>query len=310
MKNRLNIIIVLLYFLAFLSTTTILGASKIETVPKRDESTSIYTNDWRDLSQDPNLVNAIIRQTFQIKPYEYTKVSQTMLADLNKDTMDELAVAVDRRCSSDPVLVVVFYKDGTNVKAQYCETEHANIQKDFRDLNNNGRYELITRSTVTSSTCHAEVIPWPDIYDLSSGKYVKASNNFTLYYTDLVDKLQKELKEINDMDPNDLAQKYPNALGISGENPREKYRKWKEYRMADHYVIIDKARRLLGEKKAGFDRAKQWLLTGDRQLKKNAITVFTDIGDANSITYLETASRDSDEMISKKAKIALRKLGK
>ena len=65
---------------------------------------------------------------------------------------------------------------------------------------------------------------------------------------------------------------------------------------------------MLGESKSGFYRAVEWFYSIDPELRKNAILVFHDIGDEESIKYLEIATKDIDDWVSQYAKRSLEKM--
>jgi len=292
--------VVVIYLFTHLLPSLAMEDSEVAAIANKDAGSSLYNMPWSQSTPDSEQLNTLVRNALGFRPYEYSRISNRLLLDVNQDGIREMVVTVDERCSSDPVLIVVFFKDGADIKAQSFRTERANLKWDLTDLNGDGLYEVIRRETFVSSTSHAEVALWPEIYQWQESQYVIASASFPDYYRKSADQLQEEIDRLEEIDPSELAREQ--------SRDAQECERWKGYRIADHIALRDKAKRLLGDKRAGFEQAVRWWASGDDNLKRNAITVFEDIGDEESIQRLEQAAEDEDEIVSRRAKQALRRL--
>lgn len=71
-------------------------------------------------------------------------------------------------------------------------------------------------------------------------------------------------------------------------------------------VVADKVDRLLGDKTAGFSHAKAWMESTDPSLRKKAVRILEDIGDADSRAALKVLANDKDPGVAMGATAALR----
>ncbi len=74
-------------------------------------------------------------------------------------------------------------------------------------------------------------------------------------------------------------------------------------------IVTDKVDRLLGNKTAGFSRAKTWMKSPDPSVRRKAVRVLEDIGDTASQAALKELSGDKDPTVSTEADAAQRRLG-
>lgn len=265
--------------------------------------TGYNSEEWNEVNLLHPQVVSKIRRKLAVHPYESFEMSEFFVGDINRDGSTELVATVTQNCSSDPVQMVVVFRRQQEVYVQAIPTHWGAILRDVRDLDGDGKHELIARGVLAESTSHANCVEWHAIYEWDGNGYVEASGKYREYYTThYVPLLRKRLNDVQSLAVADLAR--------GSEHTPKWWRKWKERSIADCYMGIDKAKRLVGEQStAGFDRAELWLKSGDNELKKNAIKVFHEIGDAPSMAALETAAKDENERISQRAIEALTDLG-
>jgi len=94
-------------------------------------------------------------------------------------------------------------------------------------------------------------------------------------------------------------------LAKSDKRSKEELAEWQRFRTADMQVARFRGKQLLGDEKAGFDYAVRWSSSTDRQLRKNAVAIFSGIMDSESIAYLRTLTRDPVSSVALSAKVAL-----
>jgi hypothetical protein len=64
----------------------------------------------------------------------------------------------------------------------------------------------------------------------------------------------------------------------------------------------DKVSRILGNPRAGFDQAEEWMNSDNPSLRRKAARVFADINDSSSRDRLDKLSQDSDAGVAAKAR--------
>lgn len=136
------------------------------------------------------------------------------------------------------------------------------IKKTVRDLNGDGKYELILYSYLDSDSYNGTtpVAMWPQVYDIKDGDYVPASRDFQRLYDDEV------LPQLNNQIKVDEARHWP---------PRSP---------AAHNVEIlqmerDKILRVLGrDPTAGLELAREWMTSTNPETVRRAAVVFADMG--------------------------------
>jgi hypothetical protein len=245
-----------------------------------------------------SLINQTVRGLLGTAAYEKTTVAEHILGDFNRNGGREIIAAIERNCTGDPVDIVVLFWGKEAVRAQVIETHQGNLKRDVRDLNKDGKVEIITWSVLAESICHADCVVWPSVYEFEDGKglYVDASAKYLSYY-------KKEVRPALEKRLADRKALNSDELDKDGDKPAGW---WKQHAIADIYVALDKVSRLLGEDpKAGYDRAVSWVKDGDSGLRNNAIQVFSEIGDAPSIGHLKALALDKDAPVSLRAKRAL-----
>ena len=135
----------------------------------------------------------------------------------------------------------------------------ANLKTGIRDLNGDGKDELVIGKTLAEYSC-ASIVTWPAVYRLDNGKYVEASRDFPKFYDDeVLPKLDAEIKQYR--------AKEVKAGAIDQWNP------------AGFIMARDKILRVLGrDPTAGLKQANDWMNSSDPQLAFYAAAMFKDIG--------------------------------
>ena len=131
----------------------------------------------------------------------------------------------------------------------------ANLKTGIRDLNGDGKDELIIDKSLVELSC-ADNITWPVVYRLEKGKYVEASRGFPAYYDgEVLPKLSTGISKYQ----------------AKGE-PATSRNLWP--------LIMMRAKilRVLGrEPTAGLRQARRWMNTDDPGLLLAATVTFNDI---------------------------------
>lgn len=304
-KRRLSSTIIVGYALCY---ATLLWGNPPEQCSVRqlqDPDLSAFLNSsWAGADLDKSSLDTLIPNILPSEEgwaIEELHVDEAMWIDLNNNRTQELAVTIDAAGPSANILIIIFFKREPHIFFQMLPT-YSGTMKDFQDMDNDGYTEIIAREIVAWSTNRAEATLFPSIYKWDGKEYIESNARYPGYYHGLLDSLTREISDISALNLADLAE--------SGERSEEELARWKELRIADKKVAVFRIERILGEKRSGFEQAVRWLASEDDNLKRNAITVFEDLGDDDSITYLEQATAADNEIVSRRAEQALRRLRK
>ena len=153
---------------------------------------SLYDNDWEKLSLDNEKLNTLVRKILNVADYEPTEIDKFLVQDLNHDGSKDIIAAINQRCTSDPVLIVLIFKRQGEVYLQEFTTHWGGLTRDVEDLDEDGIFEIITYSVLAMSTDHASTIGWPTIYKWDNEKYVEASAEFPDYYRKFIEEIQRK----------------------------------------------------------------------------------------------------------------------
>jgi len=140
--NVRNIIFAVSVALLLMASLISIGSENL-TLPDTGVNAVLYRDNWQDIDLGADQINVIVREALQIQPYEPTEINEIVTKDLNGDSIIDLAVAVNKKCTSDPVLVAILYKEKSVVKLQHLKTEYADLEQDIQDINHDGEYELL-----------------------------------------------------------------------------------------------------------------------------------------------------------------------
>jgi hypothetical protein len=166
----------------------------------------------------------------------------------------QLLVASSGRCAHS---VTIYNRDASGrVTTAQVLPQPANLRTGIRDLNGDGKDELIVGETLVEHSC-ATVITWPAVYRFQNSKYVEAGRDFPTFYDNEV------LPQLST-----LILKYQGgATGLT------------EDLGAGPIMERDKILRVLGrDSTAGLNQAYQWMKTDDPYLLQDAEVTFKDIG--------------------------------
>ena len=172
--------------------------------------------------------------------------------DLAGDGRYELVTTYDTKCCA---FLYIYWQDGPGKVSAQQYADAGDLDKTIRDLNGDGKRELILYDYLKSDERRAPLGPtamWPQVYRLQNRSYVEASRDFPSFYdTEVLPQLEHD-------------------IGKARESPR------------DQAVLVmerDKILRVLGrDPSAGLAQAREWVRSQDPQLVEDARVVFDDIG--------------------------------
>ncbi|MBI4698669.1 MAG: hypothetical protein HY758_07120 [Nitrospirae bacterium] len=179
----------------------------------------------------------------------------------------------------------------------------------IRDLDLDGEKELII-PVPNSENIYAPC--WPTIYKWNGKKFEDASQSFKDYYRNVllpqeknhILKLQIEIEKEN-------LERHSDRSKNNAENTKNEVTDLdiNDIELARHQITRDKIIRFIGQDShAGFERAKEWSMSPYTFLRQNAIVVFGDIKDEESINQLQKLLLDPELSIAENAKSVLNKI--
>ena len=192
-----------------------------------------------------------------LEPLTANEIGQFEWADLANDGQYELVLTLFEPCTH---AVEIEKRDASgNVTTVQTIEGLANLKTGIRDLDGDGKDELVIGKTLAEYSC-ASIVTWPAVYRLENGKYVEASRDFPAFYDDeVLPKLDAEIKQYR--------AKEVKAGAIDQWNP------------AGFIMARDKILRVLGrDPTAGLKQANDWMNSSDPQLAFYAAAMFKDIG--------------------------------
>ena len=215
----------------------------------------------------------------------------------------QLIVQATGRCCGS---VMIFSKDASGKVSYQTLDGGIDFDKGIRDLNSDGKKELIIDSTLKFDNYRGAraQAAWTAVYRLKNGQYGEASRDFPRFYdTEELPWYEEEIAE----DREKIARGVPAQNDLSAEQLAARQRDsaiaLPEYLAADE-MGRDKILRVLGrEPKAGEERAYEWMNSGDPELRTDAVVVFADIGGHDR--QLRALAADKDIEVSTTAKNAL-----
>ena len=130
----------------------------------------------------------------------------------------------------------------------------ADLSAAVRDLNGDGKDELIVQKLLIQYDCASTVV-WPAVYRLENGKYVEVSRDFPEYYdNEVLPVLERRIGKYR-------------AEGETGQLA------------AEAEMMRDKILRVLGrDPAAGLRQAREWMSSDDPDLLRDAGITFQQIG--------------------------------
>lgn len=232
----------------------------------------LYNTNWDEITKNDADLEKLLRKILDIKDIDKMESRKLILKGIDKNNKEAIFIEINLFSPADPIYIVVFYKDGVLIKCQNIKTESGNIDSDLKDLNNDNIPELIIKRTIVGNASNAADVLWPEVYKWENNKFVLKSIEFKEYYINRKENLKNTLNYLK---------------SNKGLKKDKLLKKLTQYQKADITFHIDKIDRFLGNKNAGFDNAVKWASTSDERLIHNAICVFEDIADDESIKQLE-----------------------
>jgi hypothetical protein len=160
------------------------------------------------------------------------------------------------------------------------------------DLDGDGVDEVITKEPVGGyQGARTEPIFWYSIFAIHGGLPKDVSARFPEFYNRMVlpglDYLDRLFALVRERPPNTL----------------------RLQRAQVDFVRLKVRRKILGEKRVGLHEAINWAESGDTRLQELAISMFEEIPGQQSLKQLQELARSKDPVVSRRAQIALARLG-
>lgn len=188
------------------------------------------------------------------EPLTAAEIGQFEWADLAGNGQYQLVLTLSEPCSH---AVDIEKRDASGkVATAQIIGGFADLKTGIRDLNGDGRNELIIERPLVEYSC-AAIATWTAIYRFENGKYVEASRDFPQFYDEQV--LPKLEARIAD----------------DQSKPAQGYR----HLVAAAILARDKILRVLGRNPtAGLNQAHKWMNTDDPYLLLDAKVTLKEIG--------------------------------
>lgn len=248
----------------------------------------------------------------KFEEYDKIKVGDFMWEDIDKDGYYELFVTTAYSRAFFNSLGI--YKSISDEKVPYQGIEVwmlDRLEGVLKDLDNDGYSELILPILITEYRGVRPFALWTAIYKWNGEKFQEASEQFNYFYrTVLLPKVEHRIIELEEE-----MRKYQSELDSLRDKLGQKEINYVieslEESLSAEWIIRDKIYRLLGDEPlAGLERAKQWAKSPNSNLRGNAIVVFEEIKDEESLSYLELLSQDSNSIVAWRAQQTLKKIKK
>jgi hypothetical protein len=223
------------------------------------------------------------------------KLGEFKLIDLNKDKKYELLATIDYSGRAFYNTLVIVRKTNDTYEHQKLNAFNiTNIDNIIIDLDDDGIKEILLTNLFGTYRGINPVPRWTDIYRWDGRKYRLASNEFPKYYEEKIVSLEKKVDELS----REIKDKR-----IGSENL-----KYYQLKVEAYYIEIEKAKRLLKPKsKEGLERALRLFRSDDVDSRFDALVIFEDIGDEQSIKLLKESIKDPNPGIAAQAQMLLDK---
>ena len=246
MRNTILAAVALIFAMAGLGRT----AGQVQILWNESNARTLEALTKADVA---NILNAAPDSANDLTPGQ---IDQFRFADLEGNGKYELLLTESGPCAS---FVMILRQIGGGYLNRQAFFGGANLNTATRDLNGDGKQELIILTPLVSHSC-TDMVTWPVVYSLKRGKYVEASRDFPNYYD-------------NEVLP-ELDQQISKAQAKVAAGKRNY-----EYRLAGLIMERDQILRVLGRNPtAGLNHAYQWLNSDDPDLLQDAEVTFKEIG--------------------------------
>ncbi|MFQ6120973.1 MAG: hypothetical protein ACE5KE_13950 [Methanosarcinales archaeon] len=185
----------------------------------------------------------------------------------------------------------------------------------IKDMDNDGSLELIIPIKLTEYRGARPYALWTAIYKWNGEKFQDASEQFKDFYqTVLLPKVDTRIRELEE-EMRKFQSELDSLRNQLKDEPKSRrvrrvFLEELEESLSAEWIIRDKISRLLGDPLAGLEKAKKWAESPNINLRKNAIVVFEDIKDEESLSYLELLSHDPNPSVAQKAQHTLKRIKK
>ena len=102
-------------------------------------------------------------------------VDEMRTLDINRDGRKDLVALTSDGCTADPNGVLLVCSVPRGYIVQMIFTERALLEDTLRDVDGDGKYEIVTNSWVMGATCHAMACHWHDVYTWTPRGYTPAN---------------------------------------------------------------------------------------------------------------------------------------
>lgn len=259
---------------------------------------------------------------------EYDEVGEYLFIDINNDGVDELIATLDASGRKFFDSIIIVFKEENKFKYQEIWSRRSgdsnHLSKEVIDVNNDGVKELLVMEEILP---YPKYVLWTSVYELQNNKYVKADEKYSDFYKNkIIPELESKIKDMQNknlfieknLNKSFLYYSYyfdiPKDAIVDAtlrKNSRELTTKEKEVILSYFYLPLYKAYRVTKkDRKAGFDKAIQWSKSAFRELRRNAISVFEEFNNDESIKYLEILKQDKDNYVSGDAESTLERVKK
>ena len=113
-------------------------------------------------------------------------VAEMRVLDLNGDGKKDLIALTNDVCTADPNGVFLVCSVPAGYIVQMIFTEWAVLDETLRDIDGDGKYEIVTNSCIAGAACHLDACLWRDIHAWTKEGYALANRRFleSYYLTD------------------------------------------------------------------------------------------------------------------------------
>jgi hypothetical protein len=252
----------------------ILSASSLSSVAENgDLLMSLHKDLSIRLGADPTGTSIVSPRTFRIGNPE----------------VEALCFAVDSHSKIGVNAYTLLYKLGESIRYQNIPTIYGRLDSSIKDLDNDGNPEILTNYYVAFSTDRASAVHGVRVWGFRSDKYVDVSEEFPDVYRHNLTSLKERIEAVTK-----LRDTQKSSTMIGERMPSDYY----NLVLADLETARIVAMQNSGEREAGLDLAKKWIVSEDKNLRVNALTILSAITGPEVDALIESLSNDPDFTVS------------